>query len=463
MQTTIADAAGYAQPVSTTSRSALLTHLFARVDIASLVVFRIAFGAIALWEVWRYFNYGWIARYYINPMFHFSYFGFDWVKPWLGDGMYIHFYVMAALALLIMFGLAYRLSAAAFFLAFSYVFLLDAARYLNHFYLFSLISFIMIFVPANRAFSFDSLLRSKIQSDTIPAWSLWLLRIQIGLVYFFGGIAKINIDWLRGEPMRDWLSYRTDFPFIGQWFNEEWMVYLFSYGGLLFDLFFFPLVLWKRTRWLAIILGIGFHLTNAHLFSIGIFPWFMIAANFLFLSPDWPRRLIPWLRTDAAPHDKLPAALSRSQKWIVAGLGIYLAFQILFPLRHWLYPGDVNWTEEGHRFSWRMKLRDKDPSARFYATDPTVNETWEIEPLDYLSNGQFDEMASRPDMILQFAHHVAADLRQQGYEQIEIRALVQVSLNGREAQLMIDPSVDLVAQPWSLLPASWILPLDHDR
>jgi vitamin K-dependent gamma-carboxylase len=459
MQTTIASTAEYVQSVSTTNRALWLTRLFTRVDIASLVVFRIAFGAIALWEVWRYFTYGWISRYYIEPAFHFSYFGFSWVKPWPGDGMYIHFYMLGLLAILIMVGAFYRLSAFAFFLAFTYVFLLDQARYLNHFYLFSLISFLMIFVPAHRALSVDAAVMPAIRSQTAPNWSLWMLRLQIGLVYFYGGLAKVNVDWLRGEPMREWMSYRTDFPIIGQWFTEEWMVYLFSYGGLLFDLLFFPLVLWKRTRWLALLVALGFHLTNAHLFSIGIFPWFMIAAGFLYLEPDWPRRFIPRLRQGAPSNGETPTQLSIGQKWIVGALALYFAFQLLFPLRHWLYPGDVNWTEEGHRFSWRMKLRDKDAYASFYATDPATNRTWEINPYDYVTDGQFDEMLSRPDMILQFVYHVADDLRGQGYDGIEIRALVEVSLNRREYQLMIDPSVDLAQQPWDLLPADWILPL----
>jgi len=55
--------------------------LFARIDLASLACFRILFGAIMLWEVTRYFNHDWIERYYIDPTFFFTYFGFDWVAP----------------------------------------------------------------------------------------------------------------------------------------------------------------------------------------------------------------------------------------------------------------------------------------------------------------------------------------------------------------------------------------------
>src|SRR5687767_11157820 len=176
----------------------LCSALFKPVDISFLVYFRIAFGAIMLWEVYRFFTSDWITRYYVEPAIHFTYYGFSWVKPWPGRGMYVHFFVLAVAATCIIIGFCYRTAAAVFFLGFTYVFLLDQARYLNHFYLICLISFLLVFLPANRAVSLDALLSRKIRSDTVPAWALWVLRAQVGIAYFFGGIAKLNSDWLRG-------------------------------------------------------------------------------------------------------------------------------------------------------------------------------------------------------------------------------------------------------------------------
>jgi hypothetical protein len=68
-------------------------------------------------------------------------------------------------------------------------------------------------------------------------------------------------------------------------------------------------------------------------------------------------------------------------------------------------------------------------------------------------------MIGQPNMILQLAQHIARSLREQEYPQIEVRAWVGVSLNGRNPQLLVDPAVDLAAQPRSLFAASWILPL----
>src|SRR5215216_4921419 len=164
----------------------------------------------------------------LKPAVTFTYYGFSWVKPWPGRGMYIHFFVLGLAAVCVMAGMAglfYRIAAPVLFLAFTYTFLLDQTRYLNHFYLVCLISFLMCFLPAERAFSVDALLRRKIRSDVVPAWTLWLLRAQIGIPYFYGGIAKLNRDWIYGgEPMRSWLHPLTRVPGGGPIFAADWVV-----------------------------------------------------------------------------------------------------------------------------------------------------------------------------------------------------------------------------------------------
>jgi hypothetical protein len=441
-----------------TDRSPRLTQfvgrLFAPVDVASLVYFRVLFGGIMLWEVWRYFDHDWIRRYWITPTFHFTYYGFGWVRPWPGHGMYLHFFALGVLALFILLGFCYRISAILFFFGFTYTFLLEQARYLNHFYFVCLLSFLMMFTPAHRAASLDVFRRPDRRGDTVPAWSLWLLRAQVGIVYFYGGLAKINADWLRGEPLRDWLAERTHFPLIGRFFTEEWMVYFFAYGGLLFDLLIVPLLLWKRTRVVAFCLAIFFNVINARLFEIGIFPWFMLAGSALFFEPDWPRH---FFKLDSGPlHD--PVVTAHRQRLILLGIGLYLAVQLLLPLRHHFYPGAVSWTEEGHLWSWHMKLRDKSGTAQFFVTN--ANQTGQVNLRDYLDRRQIEKMSTRPDMILQFAHHLAADQMKKEGQPVVVRARVFVSLNGRKPQRLIDPTVNLAATPRDLWPAPWIVPLD---
>ena len=135
-----------------------------------------------------------------------------------------------------------------------------------------------------------------------------------------------------------------------------------------------------------------------------------------------------------------------------------MALQVLVPLRHLLYPGDVSWTEEGHHFSWHMKLRDKEAAALFTLRDPSSGRTWTVD-LRECKSRQCEKMAGHPDMVLQFSHFLAGEKRREGYGDVEVRAHVLASLNGRRPQLLVDPTVDLAKERRSMRPARWIMPL----
>ncbi len=414
----------------------------------------------------RYLYSGTIYRLYINPIFFFKYYGFEWVRPWPGDWMYLHMGVLIVLSGLIAIGLWYRISATLFFLAFTYFALLDQTNYLNHFYLLSLVSGLMIFLPAHRHFSVDAIRRPGIKSDTAPAWTLWLICFQVGVAYFYGGLSKINPDWLRGWPLKMWLPRQTDYPWLTELLRQDWLALLFSYGGLVLDLAVVPFLLWKRTRWLAFIAALIFHLMNAWLWHIGVFPWFMIPATLMFFPPSWSRQLlVRWgwkVRKEVPLPPPETGKLSTGKKVTLTLLGLYVAFQLLFPFRCVFYPGEVNWTEEGHQFSWRMKLRDKASVGKFYAREPVSGKTWTINPLDLLDPRQTEKMSVRPDMILQFAHYISKRIKEQeGYEHVEVRAKIYTSLNGRRPQLLVDPEVDLAKMPRNLKPSPWIVPLEQ--
>ncbi|MEO3433047.1 HTTM domain-containing protein [Inquilinus sp. CAU 1745] len=451
-------------------------RLFDPVSVASLVVFRILFGTIMVWEVLRYANRGWIEAFYLDPEFLFTYYGFEWLAPLGGVGLHWLFYGLGVLAAMIAVGAFYRIATILFFLGFTYVFLLDQARYLNHFYLVSLVAFLMCFIPAHRAWSVDAVLRKGFWSDTVPRWSIWLLIVQFEIMYIFAGLVKINGDWLRLEPMSMWLGNRTDFLFIGPLFAYQPVVAIAAYGVILLHVVGAPLLLWKRTRPWVFSLYVAFHFANHLLFQIGIFPWLAIAGTLMFFEPDWPRRfarlardrlaaagaaigdIADRARKAAPPYRATPSLILRTV--VIAGVACWTLFQILMPMRHHLYPGDTSWHEQGHRFAWQMKLRQKSATTVFMVADPATGDVWKIDPLDYLSDRQDRYMAGRPDMILQFAHHLEDVWAEEyGIEDVEVRALSFASLNGREPQLLVDPSRDLTEIERSLAPADWIMPL----
>lgn len=466
----------------------LSDKLFKPVPSGSLVAFRVLFGLVMLWEVYRYFNYGWIERYWVEPEFNFKYEWFEWVQPLSADGMTLIFYLLGLLSVFIIVGFLYRISTALFFLLFTYTFLLEQARYLNHFYLVILISFIMAVVPAHRSFSVDARLFQNIRQKWVPGWAVFLLQFQIGIVYFFGGIAKLNSDWLSGSPIDMWLPRRSNFPLIGEYFNLPEVIWFVSYSGLLLDLLALPLLLIRKTRpWMALAL-IFFHLMNDRLFSIGIFPWFMIAALTLFLPPGWPGDLMRYLTaksrnaklllfaaglmgafTGAWFHGginmvpfiimflitivliwdfhirpaevklnfTLPAS-GNSSRLITSGLAIWCLIQIVVPLRHFTIHGNPSWTEEGHRFAWHMKLRSKSCNEQIYIVDKSTGERQRVNGFPFLEDWQNGNVSARPQLLIQYA-----SLLSRKNSGSPVYADIECSLNGGPYRKFVDPETDL--------------------
>ncbi|UQA62239.1 HTTM domain-containing protein [Polyangium aurulentum] len=440
----------------------LVRALFRPVDIASLAVFRILFGALMLASVVRFWANGWIQDLYITPAFHFHYYGFSWVSPWPGAGMYVHFAVLGLASALVMAGLFYRVAAAVLFLSFTYVELLDKATYLNHYYLISIVSFLMIFMPLHRAASLDAWRKPSLASGTAPAWALHLLRFQVGLVYVFAGLAKLRPDWLvRGEPLGIWLSAHSEMPIVGPLLDERWVAHAASLAGAVFDLTVVFFLMQRRTRPFAYAAVVGFHLVTWALFPIGMFPWIMMGSALIFFPPDWPRRRFPALfgnaRVEPEPQ-RLPSR--RGQRLVVGLLCAHAALQIALPLRHFLYPGDTAWTEEGFRFAWRVMLVEKLGYVEYRVVDRATGRTIFVDPSRYLTPLQVKMMSMSPDMILELAHHIVGDFRARGGD-VAVFADAWVTYNGRPSQRIIDPSVDLANVRDSLLPKPWILPLDE--
>ena len=432
----------------------------------SAAAFRIIFGLIGLIAVVRFAANGWISDLYVEPAHHFSYYGFGWVQAWPAWGMHLHFALLGLASLGVALGYRYRLSIAAFFVLFTYVELIDRTTYLNHYYLVSLLAFLMIFLPLGRTASLDARRGPKEASPTIPRAALWLLRAQVGLVYVFAGVAKLNPDWLfHAEPLRIWLYNSADVPLIGPFLIEPWAAYAMSWAGAGFDLTIVGWLLWKRTRPFAYAVLVVFHVATWLLFpAIGLFPWIMMGAALIFFEPDWPLRLARRLRRQSLA----PASSTTRQEaprplpWPVRAAFIlgaaFLAVQVFMPLRHLAYPGNVRWNEEGYRFSWRVLVTEKIGLASFRVTDPTTGEERLVYPEAYLTPTQVERMAYQPDMILDTAHLVRDDFTATGGEPPEVRADVFVTYNGRPAARLVDPDADLARIRHGPGPKRWLLP-----
>lgn len=432
------------------------------VDASSVAVFRMLFGLVLLGGMARFVAEGWVEVLYVEPQWFFKYWGFSWVAVWPRWGMYVHYALLAALALALTLGYRTRLAAALFFAGFTYVELMDVTNYLNHYYLVSLVALLMVVLPVDRVWSLDARRRPATASPVIPAWALYALRLQIGLVYVNAGLAKLGSDWLlHAQPLGIWLAARTETPLIGPWLGTEWAPYLLSWAAFLYDCTIVFWLSWRRTRLPAFVLVLCFHFLTHVFFDIGIFPFLMTACATIFFEPDWPRR---WLRlgrveSPRAAPDRLPPALGPIATRVALAAGaVFFAVQTLVPLRHYLYPGDVLWNEHGMRWAWKVMVREKNGSITYHVRDRGTGRAWQVSPTEYLTWRQAHEMAGQPDLILQLGHRVAADFRERGVHDPEVRVEAWVSLNGRRAALMIDPAVDLTTVSDGLAAADWILP-----
>src|SRR5687768_8834522 len=132
-------------------RSKLPRALLEPWDATGLVAFRVLFGLLMAVSTARFLLNGWVDAFFVRPEFHFKYWGFGWVEAWPAWGMYAHFVLLFALSVMIAIGAFYRVAIVLFFLAFSYVQLIDVTNYLNHYYLVSLLAFLMCFLPLERA------------------------------------------------------------------------------------------------------------------------------------------------------------------------------------------------------------------------------------------------------------------------------------------------------------------------
>lgn len=453
--------------------STIKTYLNTNTEAAPLAVFRIFFGALMFLSIVRFWYNGWIEKLYIEPTFHFSYYGFEWIEP-IGEYTYFIFIICGLSALCVMAGWKYRLAIITFFLSFTYIELMDKTTYLNHYYFVSILSFLLIFLPANAYFSIDS----KQKIPAIRQYNIDALKLLMFIVYFYAGLAKLNSDWLlHAQPLQIWLMGKYDIPIMGKFLQWEIFQYLFSWAGAVYDLTIPFLLLYAPTRKYAFIAVIIFHVLTAILFPIGMFPYIMIFSATIFFSASVHEQILHLFRklwsvfhrakktattTDLTEEQTLKTSSTNSIQYVkISILSIFFIFQILFPFRYLAYPGELFWTEEGYRFSWRVMLMEKAGYANFKIVDPATNKRFYVTNGDFLTSFQEKQMATQPDFILEYAHYLA-DFYEKKLDIRDLEVYVEsyVALNGRSSQPYVDPTVDLttIEKAWWHRHSTWLLP-----
>ncbi|WP_296312897.1 HTTM domain-containing protein [Winogradskyella sp. UBA3174] len=439
------------------------TYLQNPVKAAPLAVFRILFGCLMIFSTLRFVSQGWVNKYYIEPNFHFKYYGFEFVTAF-GQYTYILYAVIVLSALGIALGYKYKIATVLFFLSFTYCELIDKTYYLNHYYFVSIIGFLLIFLPANCYFSIDAYRNSKMAFSKIPRYNILVIQLMLCVVYFYAGLAKINTDWLlRAMPLQIWLPSRYYLPLIGDLFQKEWVHYAMSWFGMLYDLSIPFLLLFKRTRIFGFVLVVIFHVLTRVLFPIGIFPYVMICSTLIFFGGGVHEKIINFFRrffkinflNETQTLYWTPNVKNRLLATIFVA---FFAFQLVVPFRYMLYPNELFWTEEGYRYSWRVMLIEKGGYVQYKIVNPKTGNWFYVEHNKFLTEYQQKQLRTQADFILEFAHFLEKHYKEKGIKNPEVYAESYIALNGRLSQQFVDPTVDLTKVTESFSHKDWLLP-----
>lgn len=400
---------------------------------------------------------------YIKPKVFFHYYGFEWVKPLGANGMYLMFGLLAITALCIALGFFYRIASILFFILFTYVELIDKTNYLNHYYFISITSFLLIFLPAHRYFSMDAWRDKNLFATHAPNYFILTIKLQVFIVYFFAGLAKINADWLlHAQPLRIWLPAHSEMPLIGNLLTKEWVAYAFSWFGCIYDLAIPFLLFIPRFVKPAYVLVIIFHLSTSLFFNIGMFPYIMITLTTIFFSEQFHLQTIEKIRSifrkQYGEKISVYTPSSFTLKAFTLLFMVHFTIQVFMPFRYLLYPGNLYWTEQGYRFSWRVMLMEKAGTAFFYVREKNTGKETEISNADYLTPMQEKMMATQPDMLINYAHFLKQEFQAKGFHEPEIVVESYVTLNGKASQLIVDKHTDLGNEEDNFKAKTWVLP-----
>ena len=412
---------------------------------------RILFAALCLFSSIRFLLKGWVNELLISPKFHFHYFGFEWVNlPENPVYVYALFGLMILSSVLILTGRLYHLASSAYFLLFTYFELIDKTYYLNHYYAISLLALAMVFIPANKALVFGKIK----QVSPVSNFYVIVLRVLVGVISFYAGIATLNSDWLfSAPPLSIWLNAYYHLPVIGPLLASDVSAFVMSYAGMFFDVFVVFFLLMNRTRRWAYLFVILFHLTTSLLFPIGVFPYVMMVLALVFFPSDiWQRRATQLFKINSIEKLNFNDSKFALRKSV---LFVLLFFHLIFPFRYLLYSGNLFWHEQGFRFSWRVMLMEKNGYTELKVVDDK-GQNYAVSNAEWLTPLQEKMMTTQPDFILEYAKILKKQYSKNGINVTECYAESYVSLNGRMPFRMIQNNVNLLAQKDGFSQYNWV-------
>lgn len=432
-------------------------RLFAEIDNSPLILFRIFFGFLLAVETLGAILTGWVKANFIDVKFTFSHIGMDWLQPLPGNGMYFYFVMMGLLGFMVMAGYRYRLTLGLYTIMWAGVYFMQKTSYNNHYYLLLMVCLIMLFLPAERYASMDVKRNPALKKLTMPAWCSAVMIVQVAIVYFYATLAKFYPGWLDGTFTRNLLNANTSGIF-NEIAGQKWFYMFIAYAGIGFDMLVVPLLLYKRTRTAALIASVIFHLFNSITLEIGIFPFFALTFVVFFYPPELIRKIFFKKKPQVEAYGTTNERINVLRYFFIP----YIIIQLLLPIRHYFIKGDVLWTEEGHRLSWRMMLRSRSGYSQFRVYNKANNQSLPYRLMDDISPKQLTSMYTKPDMIWQMAQRIRDNYKEKGLD-VAVYVTTKASINGSPFRVLIDPETDLAAAEWDyFFHNEWILLYDDE-
>eukprot|EP00794_Sanderia_malayensis_P015425 gene15425-16999_t len=346
--------------------------------------------------------------------------------------------------------------------------------------------FMMLDIPQERGmtmlskkWSIDVLIWPGMRNVDIPKWHYSIFKFQFFIVYFYAGLKKLDMDWVTGYSMvglnRKWVFDPLKIIGLSDNIIDHFVVHI---CGLTFDLLEGFFLLFDFTRPFGFIFGGFFHLMNSQMFSIGMFPWTMLATMPIFCDSDWPKK---WLRRLPSVCRLIVPAINKSksnilcsnamkgripwrEKCLIAISAFYVIVQIILPYSHPVTKGYNAWTQGLYGYSWDMMVHSwSTQHIVIKVVDGSSGEITYLKPGAFTYSTRNRRWSSHPDMMKQYAICLSEKLQNMNelnIKQPRIYFDVWRSLNKRFQQRLVDPNVDMVTADWSPVHHSqWIRPL----
>ena len=388
--------------------------------------FRIAFSVLMIPQIYNLVPH---IHELENSCIVFHYPGLDFIEAYSHTFIDIVAGVSYLSVFLLGLGKFPRLGAIGFLITFGYLFLIDISFYNNHYYLWCLIAFLFSIVDQKNWLPLWKVHKKEDIAFQTDIKNYIVFGLLISIVYFYGGIAKINMDWLQGYPMRLMTSARN-YPY------PDFLGYFFSYFGLIFDLSI-AFLLWyiPKNKFLILVL-ISFHLSNYFLFNIGEFPLVMIAT--------WPLFLVisKFLKEHSFIEMIEPIKINSIRSII---LFCFITIQIIYPLRPIIFNKDVAWNRQGYNFTWRMMLNNYEPIYfQFLVSFKNSNLNYHVDFSKLLTYRQFYHAYHDPYLIWILSQKLKKDaVLKYKNQDVKIYCKSLLELNQHKSQELIDSNIDL--------------------